>query len=388
MPDKILFPLLVAAGMGLFACNAARYTTGAAETASGVVFEPDDKYASMRIPALVLTPKQTLLAFCEGRIGNASDWADMNLILRRSTDGGKTWSNITVLDTSRQSPVGNPTPIVDDRGVVHLLYQKDYKDAWYIRSEDDGKSWSVPENITHVYDQFKPEYNWKVLAPGPGHGIQLQSGRLLAAVWLADSRKLTPRRSHAPSCVATIYSDDHGATWHRGAIVADSSALIPNPNESQPVELSDQRVLLSIRNPSTAKRRAFSESPDGIGGWTPARLAPELFDPTCMASIVRVPLWKPEGKPALVFVNPDSRHIEKNPRANLSASVSFDDGKTWKLHKVLDSGPSGYSDMATGKNGTIYCLYETNTQNNKGFNYSLVLKTFTPQWLQQTNNQK
>ncbi|WP_255578337.1 exo-alpha-sialidase [Chitinophaga sp. sic0106] len=388
MTNKKIFTLLMAAGIALFACNVTRHTGNAAVPASRVVFEPDSKYASMRIPALVLTPRQTLLAFCEGRIGNASDWADMNLILRRSTDGGKTWSNITVLDTSRQSPCGNPTPIVDDRGVVHLLYQKDYKDAWYIRSEDDGKSWSAPVNITQVYDQFKPEYNWKVLAPGPGHGIQLHSGRLLAAVWLADSRKLTPRRSHAPSCVATIYSDDHGATWHRGAIVADSTALIPNPNESQPVALSDQRVLLSIRNPSAARRRAFSESADGISGWSPAHHAPELFDPTCMASIVSVKAWQPEGKPALVFVNPDSRDIEKTPRANLSASVSLDDGKTWKLHRVLDSGPSGYSDMAAGKNGIIYCLYETNTQNNKGFNYSLVLKTFTTQWLQQTNNQK
>lgn len=367
--------------MGWSACNAARHPVGAAVSEARIVFEPDGKYASMRIPALALTPKQTLLAFCEGRIGNASDWADMNLILRRSTDGGKTWSGITVLDTSRQSPVGNPTPIVDDRGVIHLLYQKDYKDAFYIRSEDDGITWSAPVNITTVYDQFKPEYNWKVLAPGPGHGIQLQSGRLLAAVWLADSRKLAPRRSHSPSCVATIYSDDYGATWHRGAIVADSSALIPNPNESQPVELSDRRVLLSIRNPSPARRRAFAESPDGATTWTPIRYAEELFDPTCMASIVSVPSWRPQGKPALVFVNPDSRAIEKHPRANLTASVSQDDGKTWQLRRVLDSGPSGYSDMAAGKDGTIYCLYETNTGNNKGFNYSLVLKTFNTQWL-------
>lgn len=383
-----LFLLIIAAGSMITACRTTRTAGGGALNETHVVLEPDSKYASMRIPALVLTPKQTLIAFCEGRIGNASDWADMNLIMRRSTDGGKTWSEIKVLDTMRQGPVGNPTPIVDERGVVHLLYQKDYKEAWYIQSVDDGKSWSQPRNITAVYDQFKPEYNWKVLAPGPGHGIRLHSGRLLAAVWLADSRKLTPRRSHSPSCVATIYSDDHGQTWHRGAIVADSSALIPNPNESQPVELSDNRVLMSIRNPSLLKRRAFSVSTDGIAGWSPARYADELFDPTCMASIIRVNDWKPQGKPAIVFVNPDSRNIEKHPRANLSASISFDDGNTWNLHQVLSTGPAGYSDMAAGPGGVIYCLYETNTQQNKGFNYSLVLRKFNTKWLEQTSKQK
>ncbi|NLR62421.1 exo-alpha-sialidase [Chitinophaga polysaccharea] len=377
--------LMIAAIAVAGGCRSTRTASAHIINESHVVFEPDDQYASMRIPALVLTQKQTLLAFCEARIGTASDWANMNLVMRRSTDGGKTWSEINILDTCRTGPAGNPTPIVDDKGVVHLLYQKDYKDAWYIRSEDDGKSWSQPENITAVYDQFKPAYSWNVLAPGPGHGIQLSSGRLLAAVWLANSRKLTPRRSHGPSCVATIYSDDHGKTWHSGAIVADSSARMPNPSESQPVELSDHRVLLSMRNPAPVKRRAFSESKDGITGWSPVRYESALFDPTCMASIVHVKDWRPEGKPALVFVNPDTRDIEKHPRANLTASVSFDDGNTWNMHEVLDSGPAGYSDMAAGPDGTIYCLYETNTQQNKGFNYSLVLKKFNTKWLQQTS---
>jgi sialidase-1 len=100
---------------------------------------------------------------------------------------------------------------------------------------------------------------------------------------------------------------------------------------------------------------------------------------------VSVKDWKPEGRPALIFVNPDSRDIEKHPRANLSASVSFDDGESWKLHQALDSGPAGYSDMAAGPGGMIYCLYETNTQQHKGFNYSLVLKKFNVEWLKQTS---
>jgi len=347
---------------------------------SSVVFEPNSIYTSTRIPALVITQKGTLLAFCEGRIGTASDWADMNLIMRRSVDGGKTWQPIRILDSNKGSPVGNPTPIVDDKGTVHLLYQKDYAEAFYTWSDDDGITWKSPLNITSVFDQFKSDYNWKILAPGPGHGIQLKSGRLLSAVWLANSSKLVPRRSHSPSCVATIYSDDYGKTWKRGAIAVDSSESISNPNESMPVQLTDGTVLLGIRNANSIKRRAFSNSNDGISNWGKVRFEEELFDPTCMASIIAVPAKNKNEKPAIVFVNPDSRNIEKHPRQNLTAKLSFDGGYTWQVQKVLNSSTSGYSDLAIDPAGTIYCLYETNIV-GKGFNYSLVLKKFNTNWL-------
>lgn len=376
---RITAVITMMAALGLAACGASKPAASPPAEETHVVFEPGGIYASMRIPALVVTKKNTLLAFCEARIGNASDWADMHLALRRSTDEGRTWSEIHVLDSFKQGPVGNPVPIVDDRGTVHLLYQKDYKDAYYISSEDDGRSWSKPRDITAVFDRFKPEYNWKVVAPGPGHGIQLKNGRLLSAVWMADSRKLTPRRAHHPSSMATVYSDDYGKTWERGAIVADSSATISNPNESQPVQLPDGRVLMSIRSPSAVKRRAFSVSADGATGWSPVRFADELFDPTCMASITAVKSAK--GEPALVFVNPDSKDIEKHPRKNLTAKASFDNGQTWTVSKVLDPGASGYSDLATGRGNILYCLYETNTKDNKGWNYSLVLKKFYTNWI-------
>ena len=258
---SVLFVYSIFTGViALQSCHSTRKINRVAIEESSIVFEPDSVYKSTRIPALVITPKGTLLAFCEGRIGTASDWADMNLIMRRSIDGGKTWEGIHIIDSNKGAPVGNPTPVVDNKGTVHLLYQSDYAEAFYTYSDDDGKSWKTSSNITPVFNQFKPEYNWNVIAPGPGHGIQLKNGRLLASVWLANSAKTTPRRSHGPSCVATIYSDDLGKTWNRGAIVADSSAEISNPNESMPVQLEDGSVLLSIRNPGKIKRRAFSNS--------------------------------------------------------------------------------------------------------------------------------
>ena len=379
MLNKIFF--VVAVCLVFFSCRTAYKTTGAVEE-DHIVFEPDSNYASMRIPALVMTNKGTLLAFCEARIGTASDWADMDLALRRSTDGGKTWGLVQVLASSRNKsgPVGNPAPIVDKDGKIHLLFQRDYARGFYTYSDDDGLSWKSPKDITAVYDGFKPQYNWNVLATGPGHGIQLKNGRLLVPIWMASATVVTPRRRHAPSCAATVYSDDGGNTWNRGELVADSSAVISNPNESMAVQLQDGRVLMSIRNPGKIKRRAFSISSDGVTNWSPVRFDSALFDPTCMASIIAVPAKNNNEKPAIVFINPDSRHIEKNPRQNLTAKISYDNGYTWPVQKVLNSGASGYSDLAIGPDGMLYCLYETNTV-SKGFNYSLVLKKFNIKFL-------
>jgi sialidase-1 len=380
LQSSVLFLSVLVGCIAIQSCHSTRNVSSAPVDETSIVFEPDSIYKSTRIPALVITPKGTLLAFCEGRIGTASDWADMNLIMRRSTDGGKIWESIQIIDSNKGAPVGNPTPIVDNSGTVHLLYQSDYAEAFYTYSDDDGKTWKASSNITPVFNQFKPEYNWNVVAPGPGHGIQLKNGRLLASVWLANSAKTIPRRSHGPSCVATVYSDDLGKTWNRGAIVADSSAEISSPNESMPVQLEDGSVLLSIRNPGKIKRRAFSTSADGIRNWSKVRFAEELFDPTCMAGIAAIPAKNKKDKPAILFVNPDSRNIEKHPRQNLTAKLSYDGGITWTVQKVLNSGASGYSDLAVGPDGMIYCLYETNTV-GKGFNYSLVLKKFNSNWL-------
>lgn len=347
---------------------------------SVAVFVPDKTYASMRIPALVVTKKETLLAFCEGRIGTASDWADMDLLMRRSTDQGRTWEP-TVVIAAREggTPTSNPTPIVDSEGTIHLLYQRDYAHAYYVQSKDDGKTWSKPTDITYVFDEFKPEYDWKVLAPGPGHAIQLKNGRLLAPVWLSDPEKLVPRRGHGPSCVATIYSDDLGKTWKRGSIVANNSTELKSPNESMLVQLDDGRIMINMRNPTDVRRKSISFSADGISNWSKPVFDEELFEPVCMASLIKIPSIKRSGKSILIFSNPDSRNIPKHPRRNLTVKLSFDQGESWPVQKVLHAGPSGYSDLAVGKEA-IYCLYEANEE-AAGWNYTIVLKRFTLDWL-------
>lgn len=205
-------------------------------------------------------------------------------------------------------PAGNPTPIVDRGGIIHFLYQRNYERAFYLCSDDDGATWTEARDITDAFEAFHVDYGWKVLAPGPGHAISLRSGRLLVPVWLstgAGTEFGAGKRGHRPSCVSTVFSDDHGLTWQRGDIVVRHSSTVPNPSESVALELSDGRVLLNIRTESPRNRRLLSISPDGATGWGEPRFHEELFDPVCMASLVRYDAV-PEGKSRVLFANPNS----------------------------------------------------------------------------------
>lgn len=368
-----IFSLLIM--LLLAGCRAGRAVSQSGPVTS-VVFEPSGDYAAMRIPALVLTQKGTLLAFCEGRIGNASDTTDMDMLMRRSTDGGKSWEPAIVIAPRQTGATSNPTPVVDKEGTIHLLYQRQYTRAYYTRSIDDGKTWSTAADITYAFEAFRSEYNWQVLAPGPGHAIQLTNGRLLVPVWLRTPKAIIPERTYR---VAVVYSDDAGATWKGGAILPDVPA-VKNANESMAVQLDDGRVMMSIRNNGTARRRGVSYSADGISNWTVPVTDDELFEPVCMASIIRASHQR-DGKSRLLFINPDSRDIPKHPRRNLTARISYDEGQSWPVRKVIDTASAGYSDIAVSSKGTVYCLYEANTI-GKGWNYSLVLKRMDLAWIE------
>jgi sialidase-1 len=143
------------------------------------------------------------------------------------------------------------------------------------------------------------------------------------------------------------------------------------------VELEDGRVMINIRHANDNHRRAVSYSADGISNWTPPVLDTALYEPVCMATIIRI---NDKGKSGLLFINPDTRNQPKPPRKNLTARLSYDEGRTWPVQQVIDTSFSGYSDVAVDQQGNVYCLYETNTV-AQGFNYSLVLKRFTIDWI-------
>lgn len=334
-------------------------------------------YKTTRIPAFAVTNQGTLLAFCEGRYSSSGDWASIDILMRRSTDGGKSWSEPMVI-AHRESvgePTSNPVPIVDRNGTIHFLYQRRYAHCYYIKSTDDGKTWSDPRDITAAFQKFKAEYPWTVLAPGPGHGIQLKNGRLVVPVWLASPNSPIPEnkpRPHRPSCVATIYSDDDGNTWKGGDIITNDGGPVPgsadtvvNPSESVLVELGTGKVMINIRNESATHRRLVAYSPDGATDWTRPVFDNGLFEPICMASMIS--LRSLLGEDYLLYCSPDSKNdpasqhlVSKkgNRRENLTLRLSYDGGKSWPVARVVSPGPTSYSDVGVSKEGIIYVLYE------------------------------
>jgi sialidase-1 len=345
-------------------------------------------YASYRIPGIVVTAKGTVLAYCEARKNNAADWGEIHVLLRRSTDGGRTFDAPRQIahtgapvprerfthgrkpKTEGEQTVNNPVAIATRDGAVHFLYCIEYAVCFHMRSDDDGVTWSAPVGITAAFEKFRPEYAWHVIATGPGHGIQLRGGRLVVPVWLCSGRG----GAHHPSVAATIFSDD-GKTWQRGDIAAPNTPEMIDPNETTAAELSDGRVMLNIRSLAKAQRRIVTTSADGATGWSAPRFDDALFEPVCFGSIVRFPLKK--GRAPLVFSCPDP--VEKGrTRRNLTLRVSDDDGTTWKTSRVLEPGPSAYSDLAVLPGGVLLCLYE---RGDTGPNEKLTLARIALGWL-------
>lgn len=328
-----------------------------------------------RIPGIVVTAKGTVLAYCEARKNGATDWGEIEVHLRRSLDGGKSWqASQHIAHTSgriegnpqkkeggeHEQTVNNPVAIVDrERGAIEFLYCVNYARCFSMRSTDDGVTWSKPVEITASFEPFRAKYDWKVIATGPGHGIQIKSGRLIVPIWLAYGKT----GDHAPSAAATIFSDDHGRTWQAGELAVPNEGEFDNPNETMLAELSDGRVMLVTRSGSDAGRKLITFSPDGARNWTKPVFHNQLWEPVCMASIVSYP-----SKPGtLIFSNPHTlrRNAEgkEDPkvtgkRENLSIKLSRDDGRTWPVNTTLDPGPSAYSDLAVLPDGTVLCLYE------------------------------
>ncbi len=331
--------------------------------------------ALYRIPGIVVTPKGTVLAYCEARKDSKSDWGEIEVHLRRSTDCGKTWETPKQIahmadriegnprkptGGDREQTVNNPMAIVDRiTGNIEFVYCVNYARCFSMHSTDDGLTWSTPTEITASFEPFRSKYPWKVIATGPGHGIQMKSGRLVVPIWLAYGKT----GDHAPSAAATIYSDDHGKTWKAGEIAVPNEGEFGDPNETMITELSDGRVMLVTRSVSKPNRKLITTNADGAAGWSSPEFHEQLWEPICMASIVS----HPSKSGTLIFSNPHSSGRDKEgkeipagrgKRQNLTIKLSRDDGKTWPVSKVLEVGPSAYSDLAVLTDGTILCLYE------------------------------
>jgi len=335
------------------------------------VFVPKtDGFASIRIPAVVVSNKGTVLAFAEGRAADA-DQAKNKIILKRSTDGGKTWSKVAIIAEDGDKALNNPCVVVErGSGLVLLLYQSypagvgersgaiqpGYEGEkvvrnWLITSADDGLTWSKPRDITK---ETKREKLVTTVASGPGIGIQLRHGK-------HAGRLLFPFNEgpFGQWNIYAVYSDDKGKTWRMGEVAPGGltddgkGKKTSTVNEAQFVELKDGSIRFNVRRWAGKPVRKTCVSEDGGVTWSNVEDAPDLIDPSCMASIVRYSDPADGAKSRILFSGPQS-----TKRDNGTVYLSYDEGKTWPVKRVLCHDAFAYSCLTALPGGGIGCLYE------------------------------
>lgn len=344
-----------------------------------------DNYNTYRIPSVICTKTGTVLAFSEGRKEIGSDGGPTDIVLKRSLGNSGKWTPAFATksgegrdlhDTMMWLPLQvifrsthgeaymNPVPVIDQSdGTIFLvanLYPQPYKDAnqviWLTKSTDEGATWSTPIEITQGTGLHEI---------GPGAGIQLRSGRL--AIQVYDG---------------IIFSDDHGQSWKFGGIAPGDW------NETQVVQLVDGSLLFSRRK---APNRVFMYSKDEGQTFSQPVPVPEIPDPDCQGSMIRY-TREDQGytKNRILFANPLSGNLgvgsgESDPRGrfNVTVRMSYDEGKTWPVEKMILRGPGAYSSMTVFPDGSIGILFETGIAFGTFDDYcrKLVFARFTVDWL-------
>lgn len=295
-------------------------------------------YSQYRIPGLVLTQAGTLLGYYECRRTD-SDWADIDLKIIRSTDGGETWQTVKIFE-SRGDTMNNPVMTVDG-GKIHLLFFRNYRRLYHCFSVDDGCTFSESREITADLEKYGFFFN--AAAVGPGHGI-VHRGRLLVPIWFAENRE--DKLAHGPSFIGVLYSEDGGGIWQVGEIIGRD--VLQDPSECALAVTADGNVLISIRNENDCRQRAFAVSENGFANWRGLHFAPNMPDPICEGSMCAA-----DGK--IFHINCASTQR----RGDLTVKISEDGFKTFQSLPVDDLG--GYADIAA-KDGVIYVLYERDTR--------------------------
>lgn len=307
-------------------------------------------YPRYRIPSLLVAPNGDLLAVCEGRKDGGGLKGKIDIVMKRSTDRGKTWSKLVVVASDGRNTLGNPCMLLDRKaGVVWMGLtrslgsdteeeivagtSKERTRVLVVSSKDSGMTWSEPRDISE--SARDPSWTW--YGTGPGTGVQLVSGRLVIPSYHA-TEKDGVYRSHM------VFSDDGGKTWKRGAAVGRQIG------ECHVIEKQDGSLVLNARTNEGKERRAVAVSKDGGEAWSEAE-HDALFDPHCQGCLLRLP--DADGKPRWLFSNPAGPK-----RRDLTVRLSPDEGKTWPRSKLIQMGDAQYSSLALLPDGTVGCLFD------------------------------
>lgn len=345
---------LLVCGVWLCACAAAAQAPHDQAPEFIEVYEAGDGgYHTYRVPAVLVTARGTVLAFAEGRRNSPNDHGDIDIVLRRSEDGGRTWGPLQVAAENAAGAAASPAPVLDRAsGAVWLLFCKSpadaakgailrgeapYRTVWVTHSRDDGATWAEPAEITNAVSRF----GWRWYATGPGHGIQLSNGVLMIPAHHGRGEGQDEWHAHV------VYSLDRGSTWQAGGVHAGRTS------ESVLLELDDARLYQNMRNYLGEHRRAFATSTNMGQSWSPLRLDETLIDPVCQASIVRYSRASREGINRVLFSNPASERRER-----MTVRLSYDECQTWPRSRELHAGPSGNSGLTVLPGGRAGCLFE------------------------------
>ncbi len=352
--------------------------TGAPAIASTDVFTSGkDGYHTYRIPAIETAPDGSLIAFAEARKYNADDPGfgkqDIDLVCKRSTDNGATWSAMTIVeDPGELWSAANPATLVDrSNGRVWVFYlrSKPGRSTDTARpgtddlqtvarwSDDNGKTWSDSLDLTATGRDLK-DAAWRASVPGPGGAIQTRKGRLLVPMW------------KTPFATFAIYSDDHGRSWQRSQFVPGDQG----GDECQVVELNDGRILMDIRQ-EKGTNRWMAESTNGGVTWGQPRPAVAVKPVAC--AIERFSLQAHgEDRNRLLWTGP------KGPdRKRLRLLVSYDEGQTFPRERLISEDYAAYSDLTILTNHNVGVLWERGVE--RGYQF-ITFTRLNQDWIEET----
>lgn len=369
----------------------AQQPSGAGEFDQQVLFKAsqDPGYACFRIPAVVRTTKGTLLAFAEGRVLNCGDAADIDIVVKRSTDGGRTWGPLQVVTEGAGDTHGNPAPVVD-RETGRILLAETYntgrtdsascsvpcdRTPHLQYSDDDGQTWSQPRDLSP--EVLPADWNsW--YATGPVHGVQLTRGRHAGRLVLGVNAESWNDSRISANHAALIVSDDGGDHWRVGASdswpIADDGSFRQKPSELTLTERQDGSVLVSGREQdgSDLGHRTQTVSRDGGDSFvSPFRDLPDLYAPMVQGSMLRL------GDRILL-----SCPADPDRRRSMMIRSSYDGGHTWDSvdrGTVVTTDWSGYSDMVRIDGDTVGLMYEGGAVDARD---EIRFARFTEDWLQ------